>query len=172
MPTIAANQTEAQAIQRGKEEEAYKTRQAMNDAIWKTRQAYEAAKLDLEQIERDLSSAADGIWLSEYHGYLERRVAELRDGERDAYRDLSEVIHDTCDDSSYVIYNAQALRLLSLSENRDAYDNVSGESGATENVRAFYAMEADLLDAIKDAGGNLDAEKVGQVFASDDDSEE
>lgn len=166
----------ARAARERREERARKALDRAYRAIWRARKAAEAVGVGSdpwERLERDLRSAADGLWLTDYRGYLARRVEELRDptnGDRD--RDLSDVITETVDGSSYVIYNAQAATLLSLSENADAYDNENGEAGASVNVRAFYAMEADLRDAITEAGGDFSGRTVAECFPADEDGEE
>lgn len=167
-----SKQDRERAARERREERARKAIERAHRAVWRARQAAEKVGVGSdpwERLERDLRSAADGLWLTDYRGYLARRVEELQDrtgSDRD--RDLSEVISETCDGSAYIIYNGQAATLLSLSENADAYDNENGESGASVNVRAFYAMEADLRDAITEAGGDPSGQTVAECFPAEE----
>lgn len=99
-------------------------------------------------------------------------IAGILDGSIADREELDSWIDETCDGSERVIYNAKASFLLAASDCEDAYDHESGESGASVNVRAFYALRADIKEQLRaEASYRLpDDAALPEGFDLDDDS--
>ena len=61
-----------------------------------------------------------------------------------------EWVDETCDAHEFVIYTYKAQAVLLASDSSDAYEEEFGaEERATDEVRAFWALRADVLDQIE-----------------------
>lgn len=91
----------------------------------------------------DVKSTAESI-LDEYKDNLDADELPDRDAEN-----FNEMLHENVDGSSWIIYDSKAADVLKYSDNDNAFDREHGGEGTT-NVRAFYAMEADVRDELMD----------------------
>lgn len=69
---------------------------------------------------------------------------EMRD--LDSY--LSDRAHEACDSHEWVTYTAKARMVIAFADSSDAYEDDSGDPAVSDEVRAFFAMRADVNDAI------------------------
>lgn len=108
----------------------------------------------------ELQSVADGLGRARYFAYV-RSIAEeldtearskLRAGEDadDVHETIGGRLHEACDGSGWIIYTGDAIRALLYSDNDDAHEDELGEPGASWNVLAFYALQADIQDRMTD----------------------
>lgn len=86
-----------------------------------------------------------------------RLCASEASGDADDRREwLTQWVDQTTDGHEYVIYTAKAGMALAASDCDTAYEDQTGEAGGTVEVRACYAMRADvwaLLEAREDEWG-------------------
>lgn len=119
--------------------------------------------------------AQDSNPVKEYWGTVKAIAQDIKD-EYKQYgdTDVEELIVQHVDGSEYIIYYHKNLEVLQNSDNADAIDEVGAEidtSKGWQNILtqvAFYAMEADVRDALADIGYGTAAWQGG----FDDDEEE
>lgn len=118
---------------------------------------------------------------ADYYSDIRDYVLEARKAMAEAYIkgedfDLSDWLHEACDGSARVIYTFQAKLGLLASDNEDAMEEETGETGTVEQ-RMYYAMRADIMAdlpaddrpdgsyLVKDSGGTIYAgETVEAAF--------
>jgi hypothetical protein len=66
--------------------------------------------------------------------------------------DLNDWIHETIDGHERIIYTYKARIVMVCTENPDAYRDDMGQNPEKVEVEAFYAMAADLRDALSREG--------------------
>jgi len=101
---------------------------------------------DLMQKARNLMYRAYMETIDSYGEEIkENAIAKIKEGDdRDDIEEwMSDEIHETIDNSQWVIYTYKAKMALLVSDNEDAMEDETGETGTTEQ-RAYYAMVADL----------------------------
>lgn len=87
----------------------------------------------------------------EYVAFLaEEIVGMIVDGEIADRDGLETYIHETADGDGWVIDTFRANALLTVSENAEAFrDTVGGVCESTVHARAYFALAADLREAIE-----------------------
>lgn len=103
--------------------------------------------------------AQDSNPVKEYWGTVKAIAQEIKD-EYKQYGDIDveQMIAEQVDGSEYIIYYAKNLEVLQNSDNADAIDEVGAEidtSKGWQNILtqvAYYAMEADVRDALANIG--------------------
>lgn len=109
------------------------SRDTLNDAINLIREWYYT----------EIRSLADAA-ISEVADY----VKSEDDPDDDSVREhLDEWLHETIDGHQFVIYTMQAKCALLASDNEDALENETGETGTVE-ARCYYAMRADVSELL------------------------
>lgn len=92
-------------------------------------------------IQRDYYADVQGV-VDELEGLVKRGGISTRE-------QADDWIHKTIDGHGRVIYTWQAKLGLLASENEDAYEDQTGETGADTSARMYWAMRADVEEAVE-----------------------
>lgn len=110
---------------------------------------------DEGDLSKEVISAADGIQRADYfrsvRGIADDIGAEALRAiiEGDSY-DLYERIHESVDGSAWIIYTARAKTVPQWSDNADAWEDLGADCAQTPEQVAFWAMRADVTDAVRE----------------------
>lgn len=96
---------------------------------------------------------SDRITIRDYQAEINSLAEQVRAEAKEYDRDLSEVLWETIDSHQWVIYTAYAREVAAISRNADAIFDAEGkvenDNGMFDSRRAYYAMEADVNEALE-----------------------
>jgi hypothetical protein len=89
-----------------------------------------------------------------YHDECRACARAVLDEAKQYKRDESDVLHETIDGHEFIIYTAKAQLVIALSGYSDAYEDEMGERAPSDEVRAYYAMCADVREYMEALRGD------------------